>query len=180
MSSPETQGKNDDLQFDRAQTSAGAGQPGASAPTVTCVACRRAIDTEYFTVNGKAVCRDCRQQVEAQLATPQDIGTLVRALVLGIGAAIAGAAIYFAVAYFGHLEIALVAILIGYMVGYMVRKGAAGRGGRRFQITAAALTYWSVGLAYSSLVFMQLNIPDVPRLLELSLTMPVRAVFSDA
>jgi hypothetical protein len=35
----------------------------------------------------------------------------------------------------------------------MVRKGAGGRGGRRFQILAVVLTYWSVGLAYSPLAF---------------------------
>jgi hypothetical protein len=39
------------------------------------------------------------------------------------------------------------------MVGYMVRKGAGGRGGRRFQVLAVVLTYWAVGLAYTPLAF---------------------------
>jgi hypothetical protein len=47
-----------------------------------------------------------------------------------------------------NLEIGLVAIAIGYMVGYAIRKGAGGRGGRRFQVVALLLTYWAVGLAY--------------------------------
>ena len=50
-----------------------------------------------------------------------------------------------------NFEIGLVAILIGYMVGYAVRKGAGGRGGLRFQVLAALLTYGAVGLAYTSL-----------------------------
>jgi len=76
-------------------------------------------------------------------------GKLIRAGVYGLGAAIAGAAIYYAVMAIANLEIGIVAILIGYMVGYAVRKGAAGRGGKRFQIIAAVLTYWAVGLAYT-------------------------------
>ena len=39
------------------------------------------------------------------------------------------------------------------MVGWAIRKGTAGRGGRRFQILAAVLTYWAVGLAYTPLAF---------------------------
>jgi hypothetical protein len=54
-----------------------------------------------------------------------------------------------------NLEIGIVAILIGYMVGYSVRKGAGGRGGRRFQIVAVALTDASVALAYAPLAFQQ-------------------------
>jgi len=67
---------------------------------------------------------------------------------------VAGAAIYYAVIAITHLEIGLVAILIGYMVGYAVRRGAGGRGGLRFQILAAVLTYGAVGLAYAPLIVM--------------------------
>ena len=65
---------------------------------------------------------------------------LAIAAIFGLGAALAGAAIYYAVIAITHFEIGLVAILIGYMVGYAVRKGAGGRGGLRFQILAALLT----------------------------------------
>ena len=50
----------------------------------------------------------------------------------------------------------IVAIAIGFMVGWAVRKGAGGRGGRRFQVLALVLTYWAVGLAYTPLMFKQL------------------------
>ena len=50
---------------------------------------------------------------------------------------------------FLHLEIGLIAILIGYMVGKAIRKAAiAGR--QKYQILAVALTYGAVGLAYSA------------------------------
>jgi hypothetical protein len=76
----------------------------------------------------------------------------VTAALCGIGAAIVGAFIYFAVLYFANLQIGIIAILIGYMVGYTVRVGASGRGGFRFQILAVALTYGSVALAYAPVV----------------------------
>jgi hypothetical protein len=71
------------------------------------------------------------------------------ALLFGLGAGIAGAIIYYAVIAITNFEIGIVAILIGYMVGYAVRKGAGGRGGRRFQVLAVTLTYIAVGLAYT-------------------------------
>jgi hypothetical protein len=37
------------------------------------------------------------------------------------------------------------------MVGYGIRLGTRGRGGRRFQVIALVLTYWAIGLAYSTL-----------------------------
>jgi hypothetical protein len=38
------------------------------------------------------------------------------------------------------------------MVGWAVRRGAGGRGGRRFQVLAIALTYGAVALAYTPVV----------------------------
>src|SRR5690348_13067708 len=134
MSSPNTQGKSDDLQFDRVQSAANPPGGERTGPAVSCEACHRAIDTYYYHVNGKSVCNDCRQTLERELAGGRGTGTLARALIFGIGAAIAGAAIYYAVIAIADLEIGIVAILIGYMVGYSVRKGASGHGGRRFQI----------------------------------------------
>jgi hypothetical protein len=65
---------------------------------------------------------------------------------------ILGAGLYYAVVAITRFEIGIVAIAIGYMVGFAVRKGAGG-GGRRFQVIALLLTYWAVGLAYVPLAF---------------------------
>jgi len=93
--------------------------------------------------------------VTAAAQTPRGIVPMLVAAAFGLGAGIVGAAIYFAVIAIAHLEIGIVAILIGYMVGYSVRRGARGRGGLRFQILAAALTYFSVALAYAPLAIQQ-------------------------
>jgi hypothetical protein len=147
MSTDNTAAKSDALQFDRALS--------ANAPSsagVTCANCKAAITTEYFHVGGHTVCARCRNVIEASVATPRGVGPLLKAGGFGIGAAIAGAIVYYGVIAITNFEIGIVAILIGYMVGYMVRKGAGGRGGRRFQILALVLTYWAVGLAYSPIV----------------------------
>jgi hypothetical protein len=141
-----------ELQFDRVESEAPANASAASGG-VMCAMCQKPVGSQYYHVNGKQFCESCRQIVTNVAATPRTAGPLIRAGIFGLGAAIAGAAIYYAVIAIANLEIGLVAILIGYMVGYSVHKGAGGRGGRRFQILAVLLTYWSVGLAYAPLAY---------------------------
>jgi hypothetical protein len=150
----EKRNASEELQFDRVE-SRGSGDATAAGADVLCTMCRKSVGTQYFHVNGKHFCESCVGVLTQVTATPRTMGTFIRAGVFGLGAAIAGAAIYYAVIAIANLEIGIVAILIGYMVGYSVRKGAGGRGGRRFQILAVVLTYWSVGLAYTPLAFKQ-------------------------
>ena len=152
---PDSRKEPQDLQFDRVETTHPSGDTAAS-PNVTCVVCGRSVGASYFTANGNPICASCRDVVTSAAATPRSAGPLLLAGLFGLGAAVAGAAIYYAVIAISNLEIGIVAILIGYMVGWAVRKGAGGRGGRRFQILAVALTYWAVGLAYAPLAFKQM------------------------
>ncbi len=157
MSSDEPQTPREELQFDRVETGAAPSGQTTGALNVVCEMCSKAIGSEYFTVNDKPVCASCRDTLLSATKTPRSIGPLIRAGLFGLGAAIAGAAIYYAVIAITNFEIGLVAILIGYMVGWSVRRGAGGRGGRRFQILALILTYWAVGLAYTPLAFKELT-----------------------
>ena len=128
-----------ELQFDRvAQATA----------SITCGKCSRAVTTYYYTVDDTSVCSSCKRAIDAEWARRKT--SLWRAAAYGFGAAVVGAMIYYGVIAITNLEIGIVALLIGYMVGYAVRTGA-GRGGRQFQVLAAALTYLSVGMAYSPL-----------------------------
>lgn len=141
------------LQFDTlvsASPSTDAQSPPGGA---TCVACATALNDEYFQANGAVVCIACRDTLAQSIEIPRGVGPVVRAAFYGIAAAIAGALLYFAVMAITGFEIGLVAIAIGFMVGYAIRRGAAGKGGRRFQVLALVLTYWSVGLAYIPLVY---------------------------
>jgi hypothetical protein len=154
MSDSQTAAGHEDLQFDRvvAGSDSAGGQPHDG---VACSACHAPIPTEYYSVNGHVVCDHCRDDIEDAVEPPQGPGPLILAALFGLGAGIAGAIIYFAVIYFAHLEVGIVAILIGYMVGYAVRKGTGGRGGLRFQILAVTLTYGSVALAYAPVVVIE-------------------------
>lgn len=145
---------SDDLQFDRVVTESPS-SAAANELAATCAACQASIETEYFDVNGSVVCSRCRSIVESAAETPQGVVPFLTAGVFGLGAGIAGAAIYYAVIAIANLEIGIVAILIGYMVGYSVRKGARGRGGLRFQVLAVALTYASIAFAYTPVLVMQ-------------------------
>jgi hypothetical protein len=145
-----------ELQFEHVKPLTTPSVTGAAAKGVTCVGCERPLDRDYFDVNGQVTCQTCSEAFARHAETPRGPGALGRAGLFGFVAALLGAALYFAVIAITHLEVGLVAIAIGYMVGYAVRRGTHGRGGRRFQILALVLTYWSVGLAYSSLAIQEL------------------------
>ena len=141
----------DELQFDHVVPESSPLDTRGRAGVV-CSACQQLIPDEYYEINGRIACQRCRLAIEAAAATPTDAGPFITAALFGFGACIVGAFTYFAVLYFAHLQIGILAILIGYMVGYTVRKGAGGRGGLRFQAMAVALTYGSVALAYVPIV----------------------------
>ena len=151
-----TSNLNDEpLQFDRATPSVQAGQ--VSPHGVTCTACQRTIADEYYDVNGQSVCASCRTVIEQQAEPARGVGVLMRAALFALVAAILGAILYYAVIAITDFEIGIVAIAIGYMVGYAIRMATGGRGGLRFQILAIVLTYWAVGLAYTPLVFREMS-----------------------
>ena len=137
-----------DLQFEHvdAQSRSSTGEAA-----VTCADCHVLIRDEYFDVNGNSVCARCRDAVAFAAETPSGLGPFAIASACGFFAALAGAIIYYVVLAVFNLEIGIVAVLIGYMVGYSVRKGARG-GGLRFQILAVVLTYAAVALAYTPIV----------------------------
>lgn len=144
----------DDLQFDRAVHPDAPNDPNAG---LVCAMCKAPLQTEYFHVAERPTCANCKAAVER---ASQDAATqgrrpaiFVRAFIFGLVAAIAGAILYYAVIALTGWEIGLVAIVIGFMVGFAVHKGSGSAGGRRFQWLALVLTYFAVGLAYAPLAF---------------------------
>ena len=135
----------DALQFDHAVPAA-ALTPHSDA--VPCSACREPVGAEYWDIGGRHACARCVDAAAREMKPVREPRVLLRAALFGLGAAIAGAAVYYGVIAITSFEIGIVAILIGWMVGRAVRAGARGRGGRRLQVLAVALTYVSVSLAY--------------------------------
>jgi len=131
------------LQFDTVEPAT----PGAAATLPTCGGCRRVIEGTYFEVNGKIACDACKRALDARFAEPA-IARFARAVVLGLGGALAGSLLYFAVLALTGYEVGLISIAVGIMVGWAVRAGTRGRGGRIYQVLAVALTYLAIATSY--------------------------------
>jgi hypothetical protein len=140
---PEEVGAHDEgaeLQFDEAEPTT------ATATGATCAGCNRPIESEYYEIGGKLFCPGCRQHVEAAVRGGSGFGRFIVASALGFGAAIVGAAIYYAVTRATGWNIGYVAIVVGFIVGGAVRRGTGNRGGFVYQLLAVLLTYFAIGL----------------------------------
>jgi hypothetical protein len=141
----------DALRFD-----APASDPGQQG--TACSMCAAPIRGHYYEIGGNVACASCRQQVQHHL----DSGSARAALGWGALAAAAGAGIYYAISALTGYEFGLIAILVGYMVGGAVRKGAHGKFGRRYKLIAVGLTYLAIGSTYVPYIFAGMKDAMVP------------------
>ena len=141
----------DGLQFDHAEF----GQ-AQETDAVVCGSCRRPIDDHYFEINGTVVCEACREAIEAQLRGGSGVARFLKAALYGLGAAIVGYVVYTAFVHFTRIDLSLVAILVGFFVGKMVRQGSGRLGGRPYQFLAVFLTYTSLAFTYLTLRLLNL------------------------
>jgi hypothetical protein len=141
------------LSFDRAEPT----EAPEAAQVPSCAACKRALGEEYFTLNENPICEDCHHLVSHQLKESKTFGAFVRAAGFGAAAALGGSIAWYAVARITGMEIGLIAIAVGYMVGRSVRRGSRGPGGRRYQVLAMALTYLSITGSYVPTVMKSMS-----------------------
>lgn len=125
----------------------------SAAQQLSCWSCKRDISGEYYLVNEAPYCASCRDALNYSSPTEQlRTGGLARAALYGLGAAAVGTAIWLGILWAADLEIGLIAILVGWMVGKAVFVGSGDRGGLRYQILAVALTYTSICASYAPLL----------------------------
>lgn len=149
-----------DLQFERADFTA----PAAAK----CSACQQPLPGEYFSANGQVLCARCAENLRAQLGgVGSSAGRFMQAVAFGTSAALLGGAVYGAVMAHFRMEIGLISIAVGYVVGKAVRTGSGHRGGPRYQLLAAALTYAAIAGAYAFLQYQRMNGPTGEDLSEL-------------
>ena len=130
-----------DIQFDRAEFK------GDPVP-VTCAPCGSAIRSTYYQVGQAITCEQCRWRLESDATGGSSAGRFLKAAVLGVVAAGAGAGVYYAVRALTGYEFGLIAIVVGLVVGSAVRMGSAHRGGLPYQLLAMFLTYASIVSTY--------------------------------
>jgi hypothetical protein len=111
-----------------------------------CQYCQQPIAGNYYRVNGAITCAACAESSPTELARDSH-AAYTRALLYGIGAAVAGMVLYSTFEIVTGIIIGYVSIAVGWMVGKSMMKGSSGVGGRRYQVAAALLTYAAVSLA---------------------------------
>ncbi len=122
-------------------------QPAPESGPPTCGRCQRTISSAYFEVNGHVVCASCKAVLQ-QGAGGNGATRLLRAAGFGMGGALVGAGIYYAILAATGYEIGLVAIAVGWLVGRGVQKGSHGVGGWAYQSMAVGLTYLAIVSTY--------------------------------
>ena len=80
-----------------------------------------------------------------------------RAVAFGIAGAIAGFAVYVCFALVTGLVIGWVSLAVGFIVGKAMNFGSRGVGGRRYQVTAALLTYLAVSMSAVPIAIHQMR-----------------------
>ena len=122
-------------------------QPGPGAAAPVCARCQAGIVAEYYEVNGHVVCASCKAALE-QAPAGSGPSRLLRAAAYGLGAAVLGAGLYYAILAATGYEIGLVAIAVGWLVGRAVHKGSNETGGWAYQAVAVGLTYLAIVSTY--------------------------------
>jgi len=111
-----------------------------------CKSCGTTLTSRYYRVNGALACENCAERLKQQV--PKDTHqAFVRGIVFGLGGAFLGLILYAAFGILTGLVIGYVSLAVGYLVGKAIKMGSRGMGGRRYQITAALLTYSAVSIA---------------------------------
>ncbi|MFP5245246.1 MAG: hypothetical protein ACLGH0_01035 [Thermoanaerobaculia bacterium] len=130
------------LQFERAEFA-----DDATPSHLSCVSCNSDIVQSYYEFAGSILCANCREARE-RAHDGLGLGRFLRATLAGIGAGIAGAALWYGVRVATGYEVGLISIAIGFGVGKAVNWGSRGKGGWLYQLLALFLTYSSIVANY--------------------------------
>jgi hypothetical protein len=131
-----------ELQFRRAQPIVNTEAPADRS----CAACKQLISEEHYQVQNHVICASCAAKIRAGQQSQKPV-PLFRAVIYGAGAALAGCLLYAIVLAMG-VQIGIVALAVGWMVGKAIRHGSYGTGGRPQQILAVALTYFAISTSF--------------------------------
>jgi hypothetical protein len=114
--------------------------------------CGQPIADTYYEISSRVACPRCRERLAAEWSAGTPASRLAAAAAFGAGAALVGALGWFAIMEITGLNLGIVALAVGWLVGRAVGRGSRGRGGLGYQVLAALLTYASIAGALASLV----------------------------
>ena len=122
-----------------------------------CAICHESLVASYFQINGRTVCPRCCEHLRQHLNAGSGWSRAARATGAGIVAAGAGTILYYAILAVAGVELGLIAIVVGFMVGKAVSWGSNGRGGWKYQTLAMVLTYLSIVTSYLPLIVKEIS-----------------------
>ena len=136
-------------------------QDASAGARLWCTDCRTPLRTQYFALDERPVCARCRAGYATKIARGEGPGALPRAVLYGLGAALAGAALIALVVQVMGFGRIISAIAIGWIVALAINKATGEYYGRHYRILAVALTYFAVGLGSLAPVVIELaRMPD--------------------
>lgn len=126
--------------------------PESEVKGLSCIVCKQQIEKTYFALGDQVLCSNCRDVVSAP---PKGSGLVrfAKAACVGTLAGLLGALIWYLIRVIAHIEIGLVAILVGFMVGKAVYRASASQGGIIYQVLAVLITYGCISANYLPDIF---------------------------
>ena len=127
-------------------------EPREETAQSACAACQRQIPDVYYETAGRIFCEACREAVLASQSGGSGTSRLLKALLLGAGAAAVSAVVWYGITELTGYQLGIVAIAVGFAVGFAVRAGSEQRGGWAYQAIAVLFTYLAIAASYVPLV----------------------------
>ena len=115
----------------------------------SCTKCGTGLRGTYHLLGESMICGKCRMEIDDRMTGGTGANRFLRATIFGIIAGLLGAALYYGFVRVSGHEWALVTAIVGLMVGKGVHIGSHRRGGRKYQVMAVIVTYFSLSLAYA-------------------------------
>ncbi|HLY99092.1 MAG TPA: hypothetical protein VKT33_08500 [Candidatus Angelobacter sp.] len=125
--------------------------PGAN----TCQVCGQPAGPNYYRLGDAVSCRNCAHKLKASM-TQDNHALFMRSIVLGIGGAIVGMALYSGFTILTGIYIGYVSLAVGFIIAKAMMLGSKGVGGRHYQIAAVLLTYAAVSLSAVPIALAQI------------------------
>ncbi len=158
---------------DSAASQVGAFEVSQKPVEASCKSCGLSIGSQYYRVNGAAICLPCAQR--AKLHLPESSNQpLVRGLAFGAGGALVGFLLCCGFGNFVGAPAAYLSLPVAYLVGKSMMRGSYGIGGRPYQLAAILMTYVAISLAAipATLSHASLAATPVTRVLDVGFASP--------
>ena len=121
-----------------------------------CKICKGAIQSTYFAQSGFLLCPGCAEILQRP-PTRSRLISFLRAVLFGGATAAVCALLSFLVSYFTGLELGIVWLVFGGVIGARVHVGSDRRGGWGYGVLAIMLTYLAIGTSLTGLVALEMR-----------------------